>query len=270
MVSILTIVFMLLSALIAVLFPVLLAFLLLRKHKHVSVAIFAGGLSFFVMQILIRIPLLQNAKVIELLEDLPFIIYAIILALSASLFETTGRVLSMLFFLKKDYTYDKGLAHGIGHGGIEAVFLVTLTYVNYLIYSFMINSGNFQVLIDSSSQEIQEQLILVRDVLISTESLTFLVAGVERILVIILHVGLSVLTILGFRASKKKYLFLVLLIHFLVDFCVVLISNYTNSIYWAELFMFVIALGIIFLIRYLNVKFQTLEKEKSFTETDAT
>jgi uncharacterized membrane protein YhfC len=270
MVSNLTIVFMIISALIAVLFPVLLAVLLLRKHKHVSVAMFAGALSFFVMQILIRIPLLQSASVIELLEDLPFLIYVIVLALSASLFETIGRVLSMLFFLKKDYTFEKGLAHGIGHGGIEAIFLVTLSYVNYLVYSFMINSDTFQVLINSNPQEIQEQLLLVRELLINTESINFLIAGFERVLAITLHIGLSTLVIYGLKTKQRKYLLLVLLIHFLVDFSVVLISQYTQSIYLTELFMVLVAVGIIFLIRHLSMKFRNLGSEELLPESNET
>jgi uncharacterized membrane protein YhfC len=258
MVSPFSIIAMIFSALLALMFPLILGFFLRRKYNYVSLAFVVGGLSFFVLQVLIRMPLLQNRVVIDSLSKLPTIVYFIVLAFTAGLFETVGRILSIKYLMKKNRDFNTGLAHGIGHGGIEAIVLVTLTYVNYVVYAFMINNGFFQALIDSNLGGAQEQLIMIREVLIYTDSYIFIMAGIERVMAIILHIGLSVLVMYGICSKKKSYFLIVLGIHFLVDFIVIMIAHYLDSLIWAELFMLLVAIGIFYLVKIYKKKFASL------------
>lgn len=261
MVSQFSIIAMIFSAIIALMFPLILGFFLRRKYKYVSMAFVVGGLSFFVLQVLIRIPLLQSSFVIDTLSKLPTVIYYIILAFTAGLFETVGRVLSIKYLLKNDRDFNTGLAHGIGHGGIEAIVLVTLTYINYLVYAFMINNGSFQDLINANVGTTQEQLIMVRDILIDTKSYIFIIAGIERVLAIILHIGLSVLVMYGICSKNKKYFLIVLGIHFLVDFVVVMLVHYLDSLIWAEVFMLFVAIAMFYLVKIFKKKFSLIETQ---------
>ena len=41
---------------------------------------------------------------------------------------------------------------GLGHGGIEAIVIVGMTYINNLLYSAMINTGAFDTMVESTAQ----------------------------------------------------------------------------------------------------------------------
>lgn len=268
MVSELSIVAMMISAIIAFVFPFSLGVILRKKHPYVGLAFVVGGLSFFVLQVLIRIPLLQSQFAVNLFRDLPLFLHLIILAFTAGLFETVGRVLSIKFLMKKNLDYNTGLAHGIGHGGIEAVVLVSLTYLNYIIYAFMINNGSFQSLFTQSQGVMDEQLLLVEDLLINTKPYIFLLAGLERVFAVIFHIGMSVVVMYGFCSKKRYYFLLVLLMHFLFDLGAVILSNYLSSIIWAEVFILFGAVGSLYLIKIFKGKFKLLKKIETLKERE--
>jgi uncharacterized membrane protein YhfC len=257
---------MIISAFVSLAFPLFLGFLLIKKHRYVSLAFVVGGLSFFVFQVLIRLPILQSSVVSVFLTGLPNMLTLFLLALTASLFETTGRVVFIKFFMKKNQDFNTGLAHGIGHGGVEAFILLVLTYITYVVYAIMINNGGFQDLINNSDIVTQGQLRQVQDLLVETRTYIFLIAGAERVMVIILHICLSVITMYGLVSGKKIYLVYVLLIHFTVDFLVVLIANQIGNIIWAEIFLLFIALISLYIIRVFKLKFSFLNKEKQILQ----
>ena len=96
--------------------------------------------------------------------------------------------------LAKRLTFKKGFAAGLGHGGIEAIILIGSSYINNLIYSIMINTGTFDVVVQSSDQiqpGLGMQLEAVRTALIQTNWSIFLLAGYERILTMIAHIVLN-------------------------------------------------------------------------------
>ena len=110
---------------------------------------------------------------------------------------------------------------GLGHGGIEAIVLIGMTYVNNLIYSIMINSGTFDMIVEQSAKAGVDtsSLIVVKNALVETAPHMFLLAGYERILTMILHVAMTVLVF--YFVSKKKDILgiiLCLLLHTLIDF----------------------------------------------------
>lgn len=86
-----------------------------------------GALSFFISQLLLRIPLLNAfmAQSFFLSIRVNTLLYLGILALSAGLFEESARWIAFRLCKQKPTLCD-ALLFGLGHGGIEALLLVGL------------------------------------------------------------------------------------------------------------------------------------------------
>ena len=50
-------------------------------------------------------------------------LYYVYAALAAAVFEETGRLIAMKFWMKKWLDFPNALMYGIGHGGVEAILL---------------------------------------------------------------------------------------------------------------------------------------------------
>ncbi len=205
--------------------PAALFFIVRKGRKGASGAFFAGMLGFFVPQMLIRIPILEQLGVNPAFQAFAAqntVLYAFLLAVTAGLFETTGRLLVFRLLLKDRYSYVAGFAAGAGHGGAEAMLLVGLTYINNLYLSLAINSGSLKAL---SGMLPAESLEKAAHSLVGTPPYTFLLGGVERVFTIALHIALSVLLIY-FMMKGRTFLGFVLVtfVHTGVDFTAVLLQ----------------------------------------------
>lgn len=194
-----------------------------NKGKGVWIAWLVGAAGFFVMQIVIRTPILSILSLsegfVKFANDY-YIVYVLVLAFTAALFEVVARFVGAII-LKKKQCYEVAVGAGLGHGGIEAIFLVGMTYVNNILYSIMINSGTYDVMVDSTAKMGVDvsSLVQAKSALIETSPAMFLVAGYERILTMILHVAMTVL-VFYFVNKKKSFvgILLCLLIHTVIDF----------------------------------------------------
>lgn len=145
---------------------------------------FLGVIAFTVSQLLIRIPLLQYIEK-NSMDFLFFgsqypIWYAIVLGLSAALFEEGARYLAMRYLMKqRDWL--SGFLFGAGHGGIEAVILVGIPMLS--IFPFTADGGMLAL------------------------------AGVERIFAMLLHIGLSIIVLRGVIQKRISYLVAAIVIH---------------------------------------------------------
>lgn len=249
MVNILTIISLLFGSLICIGFPILLFILLRKRANKLAVPLVAGILGFFVMQIILRLPLIQiTLPQYSWYTNFSPVILGLFLAFTAGLFETVGRFWTMKLFMKDDTRFSAGFAHGIGHGGIEAVLLVGLNFFIYAGFSLLINSGKYDVLLGFGGEE---ELLLLQDVLISTPWYEFLWGTVERVLTMIIHIGLSVIMIYGFHQKQSKYFVFVLIIHTILDFVVVVMAQSGLSIFIIELFILVVAIIMVIIIKYI-------------------
>jgi len=214
------------SLLVSLLLPPVLLLLYSRKCKGEKIlsAWFLGAAGFFVTQMLIRVPILtalQNQSwFLAFSRNTPFL-YAFILAFTAGLFELAGRFAVAMSMKKGGLNFRRSLAAGLGHGGIEAMLLVGMTYINNLIYIVMINSGAFDALLAQSAplgEAVVQQLAAIRDSLISASPALFLLAGFERILTMICHVGMSLAVCWGVSEGKPlRGCLISLVIHTLID-----------------------------------------------------
>ncbi|MEE1051480.1 MAG: YhfC family glutamic-type intramembrane protease, partial [Lachnospiraceae bacterium] len=116
--------------------------------------------------------------------------------------------------------------YGAGHGGFEAAVILGMTMVNNLMWSFMINSGRTQALTGGYTGEVLEQIQTSIRELCTTPSWQFLLAGLERILAVIIQIALSVLVWFAVKNKKRRYLFpAAILIHMAVDAGAVLLAQ---------------------------------------------
>ena len=72
-----------------------------------------------------------------------FLLSVPVASFTAGLFEETGRLVVMLLLLKAFHRLADGLAFGLGHGGLEAMLLVGLTYVSNLVLAVLMNTGGW-------------------------------------------------------------------------------------------------------------------------------
>lgn len=145
MVSGLSIAFMIITILLAIGFPTGLAIYFYRKQRISIRAVLVGALMFFIFQVILRIPalsIIQTQSWYGIFASQNMVLTGIIIAFTAGLFETAGRYIGLRFLLKNNLDRKNGIAYGIGHGGLEAVLLVGLTYIGNLVYSILINAGS--------------------------------------------------------------------------------------------------------------------------------
>lgn len=208
MVSTATILFVVFSLFVSLILPVLLLILFAARNKKQGIvsAWLLGAAGFFVTQILIRLPILtalQSQSWFLAFAQNHLFLYAFGLAFTAGLFELAGRF-AVAKCLQKNLTYKRSLAAGLGHGGIEAMILIGMTYVNNLIYIAMINSGAFDmVLAQTAAMGVDvSQLELIREQLLNTAPALFLLGGFERILAMIAHAAMSMVACWGVYSKK--------------------------------------------------------------------
>ena len=259
---------------ISLILPViaLIVYAVKNKKQGVVGAWFLGAAGFFVMQVVIRVPILSTLSLFEgyvsFVEN-HYVLYALILGLTAALFEVVGRFVCAKI-LSKNLTYTKGFAAGLGHGGIEAMVLIGMTYVSNLLYVAMINSGAIEVVIaqtEAMGVDVAPVYTLV-DTLISTPAYMYLLAGYERILTMIGHTAMT-LVVFYFVWKKQtlKGIGICVLFHTLLDTGSAIISGlatpYLGSVIsqnasYVIIYVFLTAMAVVSVvaIRKIKVLFQ--------------
>lgn len=193
-----------------------------NKKQGIDSAWLLGAAGFFIPQILIRLPLLtflqSRSDFAAYARNNPFI-YSFSLAFTAGLFELAGR-LGAAKLMEKKMTWKRAVAAGLGHGGIESMLLIGVTYINNLLYIGLINLGLFDKMlagIADTGVDIS-QLELIRTQLAGTAPAVFLLAGYERILTMVGHTAMSVLICYGMAHKKLGICILLCLgLHTLID-----------------------------------------------------
>lgn len=207
-----------------------------NKGKGIWLAWLLGAAGFFVLQVLIRIPILNVLATFPWFQrfaENQYVVYCLVLALTAALFEVVARF-GVAKILQKNANYEQSVAAGFGHGGIEAIVLIGMTYVSNLLYAVMINTGAFDGVVEQTAalagtmdvETLTAQLYQIKTALIETPAYTFYLAGYERILCVLFHTAMSLLVC--YTVYKKKGLVgvgIAFAAHFCVDFVSPLVSG---------------------------------------------
>ena len=258
------------TLLVCLVLPVVMLAVFAAKHRKQGIvsAWLLGAAGFFVTQILIRVPVLtalQSQSWFLSFAQSHMFAYAFSLAFTAGLFELAGRF-AVAKLMQKKLTWNRSLAAGLGHGGIEAMLLVGMTYINNLLYMAMINAGTFDPLIAQTAAMGVDtaQLELIRAQLVSASPALFALAGVERILAMIAHVAMSMIVCYGVAHKKVLPCLLVCLgIHTMIDLTAGLSLVLPQTLSYPIIYVILIAVALVSLviIRKLYRGWQTRKEE---------
>ena len=101
-------------------------------------------------------------------------LYYVYAALAAAVFEETGRLIAMKFWMKKWLDFPNALMYGIGHGGVEAILIGGLSGISNLVSMLMINSGAMQNTLAALPAESANQTVSQLSALRTTPAPLFL------------------------------------------------------------------------------------------------
>jgi len=181
-------------------------------------------------------------------ENYQLLFNAVLLGLSAGLFEELIRYAGLRWWAKDARSWAKGLLFGSGWGGIEAIiFYVVVLSLNYIIFTALRSQ-------DLSNQLSPEQLAPLQEGMNLFWSVSWydsLLGAVERIFVLPIQISLTILVLQVFTRGQSRWLWIAIAWHTLLD-AVVIISISNWGVYVTEGFVGLFALisiGIIFALR---------------------
>ena len=175
-----------------------------KKYKINLSGLGLGAVAFFVSsQVLEKIVHLfvlhpQKDGTISLMQEHPFL-YVLYGITMAALFEETARLVFFKWLEKKRTLEDSdALAYGLGHGGLELLYLGMGSLISLLILFSLLESSNPDLanLLPKNSLETVQSL----------SGWQVYLLGVERVLAMVMQIGLSFWVYQGVRQKNWIYL----------------------------------------------------------------
>lgn len=175
----------------------------LRTRKNLMPAL-AGAIAFFAFgKLFASVPFMLFVGIEHPLSEIirsNEIIYAIYQGVVAALLEETGRYLVFSYFLTKHQeSRQTAITYGIGHGGIECMFVLGWTNLQYYMSAIIIGSG------EKVTENLPKEMI--QDMTSMTVS-NCVMNTISGILLYALQIVLSILVFQAFRNTViRKRLF---------------------------------------------------------------
>lgn len=163
-------------------------YILVKKRNYLKSYVI-GALVFFITQICLRLPLINNVMVkfdsFNIFKSFYPVAYIIFLGITAGVFEECGRYIGFKLTLKKHRRFGDGVAFALGHGGIEALLIAGISSLYNLIILLNLNLGNDNGTI--LGMDANEAMIAFN----SVNNISVLTIGLERMLAVVIHLGLT-------------------------------------------------------------------------------
>lgn len=270
---------MVIGTIIFLVVPIIIAIIWTIRKKERFSTVAVGALTFLLFAIVLEKPI-QNVLVFPVQMGLAEhgasrfinarpVLWAFIVGLFPGVFEETGRFVAYKTVLKKRKNKETSISYGIGHGGFEVMLILGLTFITYISYSLMINTGTFKVVIDqviNQAPDQADQLYALAGQLASFSVSDLAVSIVERIVAFLYHVGASILVF--YACKEKKYLWLyplAIVIHTVLDgFMGLSLVNVITLSDWALEAIFGICAAFVFFGAY----FMLYKKDKDDTSAN--
>lgn len=212
-----------------------------KKKTDASIRSFFIGCMIFIVFAMV-IEQAFHSIILALTGDLiqgNIILLGIYGGLCAGAFEETGRYIAMKGLMKGSLNKKNSIMYGIGHGGIEAILLIGMSYVSNLALAFAINGGKLPSSIDLSDAKMYETISAIW----TTPSWMFFMAGAERVSAIILHIVLSYMVYKAVKGKDMKWYFIAVLVHMAVDTGTVFI-NQVVPVYVTEILLWAVMVAL--------------------------
>ena len=187
-----------------------------RKKYKINFAVFGlGAVAFFassqVLEKIVHLLVLHPQKdgTVPLMSENPllYVIYGISMV---ALFEETARLIFFKWLEKKRTLEDSdALAYGLGHGGLELIYIGIASLLNLFILFSAVESQNSNIM-----QLLPESTLATINNLAAWQ---IYLLGLERILALLLQVGLTFWVYQAVRQKKWIYLVAAYGLHALFD-----------------------------------------------------
>ena len=212
-------------ALLGVLVTALVTAVSLYWHKKTNAPLFpylAGGATWLIFAIILKNIVQVPVLMAEPIKNSTVLFY-LIGAAFAGIFEETGRFVTFRTAMKKYDNRRSAITCGIGHGGFEALYIILQTSITFIVLGIMVNTGNLDKITasmdEASKAAAMEQIALYSQQTFFKDAL----ALIERVSAIVFHISLSVLVFASTRQPNYRWLYpLAVFLHFAMD-CTALI-----------------------------------------------
>lgn len=161
-----------------------------------------------------------NTSIASWLKDHPYG-YALYACLAAGVFEEVGRYLAMRFVVKDTGNPGTAVGYGLGHGGIEAVLLGSMSLIATVVFAIMLKLG-YEVKL--SAMLGPEGLAQLKAALEYVPHGALLLSMLERLIALLIQVGLSVLVWRAVQTRRLALLAIAIAVHAAIDFPVGLVQ----------------------------------------------
>ncbi|MBR2666573.1 MAG: YhfC family intramembrane metalloprotease [Oscillospiraceae bacterium] len=239
--------------------PIAVALIWKFRKKERFTTILVGAATFLVFALILEKPIqnvllfptqmgLSDHAVSRFFSASP-VLLALVLGLFPGVFEETGRLVAFSTVLKNRKNRETSVSHGIGHGGIEVMAILGVTYVTYIAYAVMINAGTFGTLIEQTAAQAPAQADALCALAGQIAGLTAAGIGMgllERVFAVLFHIGASILVFYACRDKGRLWLYpLAIILHTAMDFIAALVIVNVASLSTGALEGIVAAFGIL-------------------------
>lgn len=229
--------------------------LYLRKKFSVGWRFFwVGALTFVLSQIghipfntLVSMalrPYLPTAPAVSL----QWLVYAVLLGLSAGVWEECFRYIAYRWIVKDARSWGSGLMLGAGHGGIEAIIFGLLALYSLVQIIALSNISDLSAILPPAQVEATRTAI---QQYWSAPFYMTLMGAIERVFAILFHLTASVMVLQVFLGRGRRWLLAAIGWHTVLDLVAVWLMAYKNPLL-IEAGMLVISLFSIAILYYLS------------------
>jgi len=210
----------LLNGLLMIAMPIALGIFLVRRTGQRWRLLLIGGALFIASQILhipfnlvVLNPILEPLGIAEGVLGVGLLTGALLLGLSAGLFEELTRWLGLRYWLKGARSWNSALLYGAGWGGVEAI-LVGVSVLFFLIQALAFQQGLLQDLLPSDQLELVDAQF---NAYWETPLLMNLLGAAERAFALTLHISLSVMVMRALTHDNRRWVLAAIVWHTLVN-----------------------------------------------------
>ena len=145
-----------------------------------------------------------------------FVLYGITMA---GIFEECGRHIILKYILKKDRTRENAVIYGIGHGGTEILTVLLPAMILYLAIAVMFSQGDTETALKTLNitEETAAAALPSVQAAAAFDYAMMAMNVMERLLAMLIHIGLTVIVYYGVVNAKKLCLPAAILLHMLAD-----------------------------------------------------
>ena len=175
-----------------------------------------------------------------------YVLYGTIMA---GVFEECGRHIILKYVMKKNRTRENAVMYGIGHGGVEILAVLLPSLISYLVIAVMFSRGSVEEGLNALkiTKETAAAALPSVQAAASFDYAMMAVNVVERLLAMLLHIGLTVIVFYGVMNAKKGFLPAAILLHMLADTFPALYQRAAVQLWTVEIWTALCTAGIVFI-----------------------